>query len=28
LTEKLTKLGQNKEALILTLYENEKKTNR
>ena len=28
LTEKLTKQGQNKEALIFTLYENEKKTNR
>ena len=28
LTEKLTKQGQNKEALKLTLYENEKKTNR
>lgn len=28
LTEKLTKHGQNKEALKLTLYENEKKTNR
>lgn len=28
LAEKLTKQGQNKEALKLTLYENEKKTNR
>ena len=28
LTEKLTKQGQNEEALKLTLYENEKKTNR
>ena len=28
LTEKLTKQGQNKKALELTLYENEKKTNR